>query len=229
MATTIAKVVTRTKTEAAVESLAQFVVDANLEVDDRLPAERELALALGVSRPVLREALKHLEALGVIEPRPGSGTYLRSQLSPSYKHVVMRVDLERESLIEMLELRRALESEAAAIAAVRASDEAVAELGALVDRLEDDFRRTGDNPESDKAFHMALYRLAGNRLFWDVIAPVWQELETFWQYPLGKTDFAKRTLPLHRELYERISARDPEGARKLVHRMLEIVEEDLRA
>ncbi|HZW99267.1 MAG TPA: FadR/GntR family transcriptional regulator [Trueperaceae bacterium] len=226
---TIAKVVTQTKTEAVVESLARFVTEAKLQVSDRLPAERDLAIALGVSRPVLREALKRLEALGVIEPRPGSGTFLRTTLSPNHTHLVVQVDLERESLIQLLELRRALESEAAAMAAARAPDEAIANLGGLVDQLEDEFRRTGDNPESDKAFHMALYVLAENRLFWDVITPVWEQLETFWQYPLGKRDFAKRTLPLHRELYERIRARDPEGARKVVHRMFEIVEEDLRA
>lgn len=226
---TIARVVTQTKTEAVVESLANFVTDAKLQVNDRLPAERDLAVALGVSRPVLREALKRLEALGVIEPRPGSGTYLRTTLSPNHMHLVMQVDLERESLMKLLELRRALETEAAAIAAARAPDDAIAHLGVLVDQLEEEFRLTGDNPQSDKAFHMALYVLADNKLFWDVIKPVWQQLETFWQYPLGKRDFAKRTLPLHRELFERIRERDPDGARRVVYQMFEIVEEDLRA
>lgn len=224
----IPRVVTQTKSEAVVESLARFVHESSLRVDERLPAERELAAALGVSRPVLREALKHLEALGAIEARPGSGTYLRERLSPGDSLVIMRVDLERESLLKLLELRRALEAEAAGLAATRADEAAIAELEHLVNRLELEFQTEGDNPESDKAFHMALIRASGNRLFWDVLSPVWNRIETFWQYPLGKLDFAKRTLPLHRTLFERIRARDPDGARAVVHQLFAIVEEDLR-
>lgn len=226
--TIIARVVTQTKSEAVIDSLARFVSESKLQINERLPAERDLASALGVSRPVLREALKHLEALGVIEPKPGSGTYLRSPLAPNDHHVVMRVEPERESLIKLLELRRALESEAAALAASRADDEGVRELERLVDELEEEFATKGDNPDSDKAFHVALYRLADNRLLWDVVKTVWDQIETFWKYPLGKQDFAKRTLPLHRTTFDRIRDRDPEGAREAIRRMFEIVEEDLR-
>lgn len=226
--TTIGRVVTRSKSEAVVESLAVYVGEAKLQVNDRLPPERELAQALGVSRPVLREALAHLEALGVIEPRPGSGTFLRSPLSPNDQHVVMRVEVERQSLMELLEMRRALESEAAALAARRATDDEIAELQRLVDGLEDEFERKGDNPESDKAFHVALIRIAGNRILENVVGSMWQQIEKFWTYPLGKRDFAKRTLPLHRATFERVRARDVEGARAAVHRMFDILEEDLR-
>lgn len=224
----ITKVTTQTKSEAVIESLARYISDARLQVDDRLPAERELAAALGVSRPVLREAFRHLEALGVIEPRPGSGTFLRSPLSPTDQHLVMRVDLERESLLELLELRRAIECEAAALAAVRATSEGLAKLERLVEALEEDFRTKGDNPEADKAFHVALYELAGNPLLWDVVRPVWDQIEAFWNYPLGKKDFAKRTLPLHRSVFERIRARDADGARAVILEMFRMVEEDLR-
>ncbi|MEX2536989.1 MAG: FadR/GntR family transcriptional regulator [Trueperaceae bacterium] len=226
--TIIPRVVTQTKSEAIIEILAQFVSDSRLQVNDRLPAERDLAASLGVSRPVLREALKQLEALGVIEPRPGSGTYLRSPLSPNDLHLVMRVEMERESLMKLLELRRALESEAAALAALRATPEGIRELEALVDILETEFHTKGDNPQSDKAFHVALFHLSDNRLLWDVMRSVWDQIEKFWDYPLGKQDFAKRTLPLHRATFERIRAGDPNGARAAVHAMFAIVEEDLR-
>jgi GntR family transcriptional repressor for pyruvate dehydrogenase complex len=226
--TVIPRIVTQTKSEAVVESLTRFVSESNLQVNDRLPAERDLAQALGVSRPVLREALKHLEALGVVEPKPGSGTFLRSPLSPNDLRFVMRIELERESLIKLLELRRALESEAAALAAQRADEDGIRELERLVDTLEEEFRTKGDNPEADKAFHVALYRLADNRLIWDLVETVWDQIETFWNYPLGKQDFAKRTLPLHRVTFERIRDGDAPGARESILRMFAIVEEDLR-
>ena len=224
----IARVTTQTKSEAVIESLARFITEANLQVDQRLPAERELAAALGVSRPVLREAFRHLEALGVIEPKPGSGTFLRSPLSPTDQHLIMRVDLERESLLKLLELRRALESEAAALAAKRADRAGVRDLARLVDALEADFHTTGDNRDADKAFHVALYELADNHLLWDVVRAVWDQIEAFWNYPLGKKHFAERTLPLHRLTFERIREGDADGARAAILDMFRLVEEELR-
>lgn len=224
----ISRVVTQSKSEAVIESLTSHITAAGLRVDDRLPAERELAAALGVSRPVLREALKGLAALGVVEAKSGSGTYLRRLPSPHDLHLVMRLELEREVLMQLLELRRALESEAVALAARHADEEAIDELEKLVEALEEDFHARGNNPETDRAFHLALYRHSGNPLFWQVLEPVWERIESFWRYPLGKKDFAKRTLPLHRKTFEHIRARDPEGARAAILEMFAIVEEDLR-
>ena len=224
----IARITTQTKSEAVIESLARYISESALQVDERLPAERELASALGVSRSVLREALRHLEALGVIEPKPGSGTFLRTPLSPTDQHLVMRVDLERESLLKLLELRRALESEAAALAAVRADTTGIRELERLVDVLEREFEATGDNREADKAFHMALYELADNHLLWDVVRAVWNQIEAFWNYPLGKKHFAERTMPLHRATFEQIRDGDAAGARAVILDMFRMVEEDLR-
>ncbi len=225
----ISRVVTQSRSEAVIDRLARYIAEAGLKVNDRLPAERELATSLGVSRPILREALRHLAALGVLEAKTGSGTYLRSLLAPTDRHLIVRIEMERQSLMQLLELRRALETEVVALVAARASEAEIEELEGLVDKLERDFFEHGDNPEADKAFHLALYRCAGNPLFLRLIEPLWEALEQFWQYPLGKKDFAKRTRLMHRAIYERIRARDPEGARTAMREMLAVVEEDLRA
>lgn len=225
----VPRVVTQSRSEAVVTSLAAFISSAGLKVNDRLPAERDLAANLGVSRPILREALRYLAALGVVEAKTGSGTYLRGPLAPNDRHVVMRIEMERESLVQLLELRRALETEAVALAAIRISATDLKDLEDLVNTLEREFTEEGDNTESDKAFHLALYRYTGNPVFLQLLEPVWEGIEQFWNYPLGKQDFAKRTLPLHRAIYECIRERDAEGARATVRQMLDIVEEDLRA
>lgn len=227
--TSLPRLVTQSRTEAVVSALAQYISKEELKVDDRLPAERTLAEHLGVSRPILREALRHLAALGVIEAKTGSGTYLRSLLTPNDRHVVMRFEMERKSLLQLLELRRALETEAVALAAVRMSAAELRELERLVNALEREFATKGENTEADKAFHLALYRYTGNPLFLQLLEQAWEGIEQFWKYPLGKQDFAQRSLPLHRKIYQRLSARDPEGARAAVREMLDIVEEDLNA
>ncbi len=220
---------TQSRTQAVVDGLSSYIAEAGLKANDCLPAERKLAASLGVSRPILREALRHLAALGVIETKNGSGTYLREALSLHDQHIVMKLEAERTSLLQALELRRALEAEAAGLVAIHASDGEIAELGQLVDTLEREFYEAGDNIEADKAFHLALYRYCDNPLFSQLLAPIWELFEQFWQRPLGKKDFADRTLTLHRRIYERIRARDTEGARRAVRELLQIDEEDLRA
>lgn len=225
----LSRIVAQSRTEAVITTLASYIAKEGLRVNDRLPAERSLAECLGVSRPILREALRHLAALGVVEARTGSGTFLRGPLSPSDRHVVMRVEMERKSLLQLLELRRALETEAVALAATRMSETDLQELEGLVDTLEREFAEKEENTEADKAFHLAIYRFAANPLFLQLLEQVWEGIEQFWKYPLGKRDFAQRTLPLHRKIYERLRDRDPEGARAAVRQMLDIVEEDLCA
>jgi DNA-binding FadR family transcriptional regulator len=224
----IPPVVVQSRSQAAVESLAKYISTEGLKANDRLPSERVLAANLGISRPILREALRHLAALGIVEAKTGSGTYLRGVLAPNDRHVVMRIEVERESLLQLLELRRALETEAVALAATRCSESDLKKLENLVDVLEQEFAEKGNNTEPDKAFHLALYQYTYNPLFLQLLGQLWDEIEQFWSYPLGKQDFAQRTLPLHRRIYERLHERDPEGARSTVRQMLDIVEEDLR-
>lgn len=216
------------RTDAIIAALADYVRDAGLVPGDRLPSERDLASGMGVSRPMLREAFRHLETLGVIQRLTGNGTYLKKTFTSSDVHIVVSLETERESLVQVLQLRRALESEVAALVAARATDDDIEELANLVEELEVEFASKGNNPVTDRAFHQALYDLCGNPLFHQLLQPLAHTFEQFWQNPLGKRDFARRTLPLHRRLYERIRDHDPEGAREVVWDMLTIVEEDLR-
>ena len=208
-----------------VESLTAYISDAGLLLGDRLPSERELSVDLGVSRPVLREALKHLSALGIVEAKTGSGTYVRRLVSPSDHHVVMQLENERLSLLRLLQLRRALESEAAALTALTASEDEIAELERLVDELEQAHAQQGKASKEDKAFHLALYRTSGNPLFEQVIAPIWDTMERLKLRPSQGVDI--ETLGHHRETVTCIRNRDADGARRTIQKLITLVEEDL--
>jgi len=213
---------------AILDAIAGFVVERGLKPGDRLPPERELCERLKVSRPTLREALKRWAALGILDMRVGSGTYLRVPVAPGAVHFALTVQLEHVHLQRTLELRRALEAEAAELAALRAGDEAIAEIRDRLEHMERMHLRYGDAPEEDWEFHLSVYRAAGNPLFAQIVGQLHTALHRFWEHPFGKSDFARRTFPMHRQLYEAIAARDPAAARRVTLDIIRIVEEDLR-
>jgi DNA-binding FadR family transcriptional regulator len=216
-------------TKGVLTELASYIERTGLEQGDRLPPEREIAQRLGVSRPLVREALGRWSALGLVETINGRGTYLRAPIAPDQQPVVFVINPERETLLHTLEIRRALEPEAAALAASRATPDQIDALDALLVKVEEAYRVAGDAPDEDWAFHQAVYRASGNPMFIQLIDGVRGLFHRFWENPLGRPDFARRGLTHHRTLVERIRARDPVGAREATLRILGVLEEELRA
>lgn len=219
----------RTRDDAVLEELATFVAAAGLMPGSRLPAERELAERLKVGRSTIREALKRWQALGVVEMRKGSGTYLKAPLGDDAVHLSITVRLKQDSLLKALEVRRALEAEAAAIAAERATPADLEAIRDRLERMEAVHLRYGEAPAEDWEFHLSIYRATGNPLFLQLVSALHDSLLSFFTNPLDQPGFASRSFPLHRELYEAIAARDPATARARALAILAITEEDLRA
>lgn len=219
----------RTRDDAVLEELAAFVAAAGLMPGSRLPAERELAERLKVGRSTIREALKRWQALGVVEMRKGSGTYLKAPLGDDAVHLSITVRLKQDSLLKALEVRRALEAEAAAIAAERATPADLEAIRDRLERMEAVHLRYGEAPAEDWEFHLSIYRATGNPLFLQLVSALHDSLFSFFTNPLDQPGFASRSFPLHRELYEAIAARDPATARARALAILAITEEDLRA
>lgn len=173
------------------DRITRFIIERGYRPGDPLPAEADLARTLGISRPSLREAMKALQTLGVIEARHGSGTYVgRFSLDPLVDGLAfrIRIDLNQnvQTIRELLEIRLVLESSLVARVATERTPEQIAILEALVATME---RRgaTGEEfPEDDRVFHEVLYRPLGNSLvvtllqaFWQVLARVRTDLNLF--------------------------------------------------
>lgn len=220
-------VTSQSRAEAVTSSLVRYLAESDFEVGTKLPTERTFAEQLGVSRGIVREALAQLATLGIVESRTGSGTFLRKRPSLTDHHVVMTVDAERTTLLQYLELRRALESEVASLLAKRANAEDVAYLHSLVDAIEAEHAATGTAPHADKRFHLALFERLDNPLFLQLLTPLWDVLETLWDAPLGNHNVGQGTLPLHRQLVHNIASRDATAARETVVALLASVENDL--
>ncbi|MCZ8544905.1 FadR family transcriptional regulator [Mesorhizobium qingshengii] len=222
---------TTARDDAVLKALVGFVGAEALRPGEKLPTERILAERLKVSRNTVREALTRWEGLGLVERRQGSGTYLKAAVSPDMLHMPLTLSGGNDftSLMQTLEIRRALEAEAAALCAERASPADIAEIERKLDIMEQAFRtRDGMSAEEDWEFHQAIYRVSGNPLFEQIIAAMHELFHRFWEHPLGVRDFGHASFPYHRTIYECIAARDPQGARAEALKLIATVEDDLK-
>lgn len=150
-------------TDEAILKIKEMIVSGRLGPGDRLPPEKELSEALGLSRNSLREAVKALELIRVLDVRRGDGTYVTS-LSPSLLLDVMSfvVDIHQDaSVLELFEVRRILEPAAAAMAATRVTPADIAHLRGLLARV-DDRTAVDDLVAQDIVFHRSVSALSGN-------------------------------------------------------------------
>ncbi|MBG1232369.1 FadR/GntR family transcriptional regulator [Aestuariivirga litoralis] len=214
---------------AVLESLVEFIDRAAINPGGRLPSERVLCEALGVGRSTLREALKRWETLGIIERRQGSGVYLRVKVGTNLVHVplVLAKPSNVRSLLQILQVRRALEGEAAALCASSASDATVAKIGDALETMET-AHAAGDGSEADWQFHQTLYHATGNPFFPQIISSMRDLLHQLWENTLKLPDFAAASFPFHRTMYEAIRARDPDTARAEAWKLIDSVEREIR-
>jgi GntR family transcriptional repressor for pyruvate dehydrogenase complex len=206
----------RPATEQAVGAIMTLLTSGELGPGDRLPTERDLALRLGVSRSTVREAIRGLEMMRVLQVRHGEGIFVTSLDAPLLLEATgFAMQLMRDhEVLDLLELRAIIEGAAAGLASARMTDEQRAHL---LQRLEElDAASTADELlEADIAFHASIAAGAGNV----VMASL---LDTFsartyrarhLNAGLGLEDALVRSRAAHRRIYEAVVARDPEAAR----------------
>ena len=225
--------------EQVVRELVRLI-DANaLQPGDRIPTERELSEQLAVSRSTVREAVQLLQALGTLEIRHGSGTFVAAsaeraqELRQEWRRWTQR---HAARIQELLEVRRGIESFAAELGAQRVAfaGEPSPGLTAMEEALTvmDEARDAGDGPGlvgADMAFHRALCETTGNVALVELTEIISRELvrerAASWAID-GRPD---RSLVEHREIYRAVCAGDAAGARAAVLSHLHSVELDIRS
>ncbi|MDM9624576.1 FadR/GntR family transcriptional regulator [Rhizobium sp. S152] len=212
------------------DALADYVESARLQAGERLPTERALMEQLQVGRSTIREAISHLQALGVIETRKGSGTYLLKPVSKATIHMPLSLDAGtlRDALLQTLEVRRGIECEAGMVAAAKRTAQDLALIERNLDEMERVHIEKGTSGPEDLAFHLAIYDATHNPLFRQLLEQMRETFWQFWQHPFERQDFARRSFPFHRTLFNAIAARDPEAAREETLKILAVVEEDIK-
>lgn len=220
------------RTDAVSRALTGLISGTGLQPGDQLPTERQLMLALGVGRSTVREAISRFQALGVVEARKGSGTFLLRAVSADTIHLPLALDgtaALRDRLLQTLEVRRGLEVEASAVAARRATAADIVRLEQKLSVMESVHREKGTAGREDLAFHLAIYAATHNPMFQQLLEGIREAVEQFFEKPFDRADFARRSFPFHRELFDAIRAHDEALARDRTRAILAVVEEDIEA
>jgi DNA-binding FadR family transcriptional regulator len=181
------------------------ITEGEYKLDERLPSESELCKTFGVSRPVIREALVSLQALGLTASQPGIGTFVVSD------RVRAPLLLGRYSPANVREVRRCIEIPAARLAAERRTDRDVGEMAAILARMED-----ADNParrnQLDASFHIAIARSSGNPLIVKLVEELRSVLEEH-SLAAARAPYRRRAAAEeHRAIYDAMVDRDPDAA-----------------
>jgi GntR family transcriptional repressor for pyruvate dehydrogenase complex len=203
--------------DRAFHGLRHMIATGRLGVGQRMPPENELCEELGVSRGSLREAVRMLTALRVVEPRHGSGTYV-SQLRPEdiIGSLSLTVDLlPLSGLLEMYELRRVLEAHVAAQAAARITPETLEPLLGHLDAME--AIEASEDPsaitELDRRFHSAIAQIGGNRTLESLLDVFRARSRAYQVFTLPESAEIKRASDAeHRAIATAIANRDPVAA-----------------
>lgn len=205
------------------DGILERLAAGEFPVGSRLPTERKLAENYGVSRASVREAVVALEMIGVLELRKGSGIYV---VSLGTTEEVETLDI---GAFELLEARRGIEAEVAALAALRRTDDDLAELEALIDAMRDP--DVAISERADRDFHFALAHATGNRALTTVVTDLWAMRErcllarAIHQRARGGGE--DRRVIEHGDIYAAVLAQDAEAARTAMRDHLEAVIEHL--
>src|SRR5262249_31201571 len=153
--------------------LLRYFTSGDIEPGTRLPPERQLAVSLGVGRSAVREALAALDMLGVVNIRPGSGTYLRGSASELLPQTLSwGLMLGEQRTRELIELRHGLEVQAARLMAERATDQEIDRLAECLAGMYDNQDNLQQFVEADRKFHLEIGAAAGNVVLRDLLQNV---------------------------------------------------------
>ena len=197
------------------EQLRALMESGEFKVGQRLPAERDLAAQIGVSRPSVREALIALEVEGWVEVRSGSGVYVLRNTAPV---TPTKAAYDEWGPLELIMARGLIEGEAAALAAQHASKEHITSMTDALAKMKQALKDGKDPLAGDELFHQAISRACSNEVLVDTISRYWQARRS--PLYLRLADYFERpaswraVMTEHSAVLRAIKNRDPSAARE---------------
>ena len=216
--------------EAVVLQIQALIAQGKLLPGEKLPPERELAERFGVGRNSVREAVRQLELLGLVEVRQGEGTFISRATIDNVIAPFVSVLVQNPNLYgEILDFRKMLEPKIAALAAERATPENIAKMEELILRFEkyvaSSDSRLSATIEDDGVFHYVIAEATQNRLIVRVVSAVMDLLKEFLGQ-LSEAGYHSDTfVEIHRSILEAIKARDVRGSRLAMEKHMEVLQQ----
>ena len=215
--------------EQVVEQIKTMIIDGTLKKGDKLPSERDLAEQLMVSRTSVREAIRALQVIGLVDSRQGGGNFIRESFENSlFEPLSMMFMLEQSKPEDILQLRRIIEVETASLTAKKINEDQIRELGQLIERLKEN-NEEDINVILDKEFHYKIARASGNFIVINILNVISTLMDEFIKGARGmilsdESNKGKLT-EQHENIYEALKRHDPEGASQAMRRHFELIEE----
>ncbi|MFW5737109.1 MAG: FadR/GntR family transcriptional regulator [Halanaerobium sp.] len=215
--------------EQIIEQIREMIYEGELKKGDKLPSERQLKKDLGVSRASIREAFSALEMIGLIESRPGEGTFIRKCFDEDIFNPLSLILLLNDNVAEeLLELRRVLEIDCVKLAAERATEVEIVEMGAYIDDLLSSSGYEEKSIKADKMFHYSIARASGNKVLMFFMRSISEAMDFHIKNTRTKlvskeetmSDFAKQ----HQEIFKALKEHDSEQAAAEMKKHLDYVE-----
>lgn len=206
--------------EDIIENIKMMIMTGKLKQGEKLPSERELAEYFNVSRIPVREALKILEYMGIIANVRGEGMYIRNiEISDIISKLNFAFATTSNTLLDLVEVRDALETTAAYYAALRRTDDDIARLQVSLDMMENYSNDPNESKDPVKLtslshdFHNNLVKAAKNSVLSSVYESLFELLDISKQLTLANRSFDDHSQASHYEIFKRILLKDAEGAR----------------
>ena len=207
--------------EQLVEQLLGYIESANLDPGDLLPAERDLAVRLGVSRATLAQALVALEVLGVIDVKHGTGAVLVYR--PSVASVIKSLRAHKSRLPDIVEARSTLEVKLAGLAAARRTDHDMDAIDTALHVMEDEIAGGEKGAHGDELFHQAVTGAAHSSVLAQLMTFIAEMILETRLESLGQPGRPEQSLTSHRKIADAIRAQDTLGAEEAMRSHIALV------
>ncbi len=211
--------------EGIVEQIRKLIEEGRLKRGDQLPTERELGETLKVSRATVREAIRTLESMKLVQSRQGNGTYvLASSEEALVQPLASALFHEKDDILDILFIRKIIEPYVAMLAAENTTMEEINEMEVVLKQQADQIA-DGNITMADTDFHALLARMAKNRVLARLLLALFDLLEQTREQYLQNEERAKKSLKGHEAVFAAIKKGDCAAARRAMLRHLEQIEE----
>ncbi len=230
------KIETKKKSTYAAEQIVEAIRRGDYQVGDKLPSEREIAEQMGVSRPSVREAISALQIVGILESRPGDGTYVVKALTDFEEEYSALLLLEQsESLSEAFEARRVLEESVIRLACEKAAPEDIEDVARVLEEMKQAAQEQNFEAlmETNRRFHWAIAEATHNSLLLRALEPLLEVMrqrlprELRGKYYREDAQKFEETYEMHQRIFDALAARHVTQAVQAMIRHFDILEKDL--
>ncbi len=209
----------KSKSQIVYDHIEELVISGEIKPGERLPSEAKLCDILNVSRVSVRAGIEKLVAIGLVSKKKGGGTYVNKPSSDNYLSVFTPTLLHNTDYLELLEIRRALDSLAVQLCAKNITEAGIRKLAEIVEDMEH-ITDDGDFFALDKKFHLLISKYSKNRFLHNINLITWDVIQKTLRQNYNKVMNAARIVE-HRKIYDAIIHKDSDLAKIFTLRHLE--------